>query len=67
MKRMVGMFSAFLSLVCVSVTAKASPYIMETESRTINLDNTMTTGEIQDAIDSVGKHLMSGVVITFQL
>lgn len=40
--------------------------IIETVSRTINLDNSMSTAEIQAAIDAVGKYIPAGVNITFQ-
>lgn len=64
MKKVLG-FLVCLVLVCFSGYC-ATMHAVETESRTINFDNSMTTSEIQAEIDAVGKYIPSGVTITFQ-
>jgi len=41
-------------------------YSAETATRTVNVDNSMSTAEIQAEIDSIGRNILAGVVITLQ-
>lgn len=47
-------------------TEPEGDFTMETVSRTVNLDNSMSTAEMQTIIDSVGKYIPAEVIITFQ-
>ncbi|MCM8813391.1 MAG: hypothetical protein NC924_05570 [Candidatus Omnitrophica bacterium] len=56
----------FLGVLLTAKSIFAGPIAFETTSRAINIDNTMTTAEIQSAFDAVGRYIPDDVVITFQ-
>lgn len=46
--------------------AAAQTLAIEAVDRTVSLDNSMSAGEIQDVIDSVGRFIYPGATVTFQ-
>jgi hypothetical protein len=66
MRKIVNLIIAVLCLNIMSFAHAATMGAMETETRTVNLDSSMTVEEIQSKIDIIGKNIPAGVVITFQ-